>query len=206
MSPTYSICKNHGYLAGEQDTCPDCGCKTEVYSRITGYYRPVQNWNDGKLQEFKNRKEYDINLSLTKSDSLNKKDEQNITASVNVSEPVNDAVEPESVQAPTSAQTENVNPAYADLFGVSSAAPAPADEGNVILFTTKTCPNCAIAKDYLGNLPYKLIDALEQPDLARKYGVQMAPTLVVDKGGEVVKYVRASEIKKYVDEKKGVMA
>ena len=76
----------------------------------------------------------------------------------------------------------------------------------VLLFTTKTCPNCAIAKDYLGDLPYKLIDALEQPDLARKYGVQMAPTLVVDKGGEVVKYVRASEIKKYVDEKKGVMA
>ena len=61
-------------------------------------------------------------------------------------------------------------------------------------------------EDYLGSLPYKLIDALEQPDLARKYGVQMAPTLVVDKGGEVVKYVRASEIKKYVDEKKGVMA
>ncbi len=60
MSPTYSICKNHGYLTGEQFTCPECGEKTEVYSRITGYYRPVQNWNDGKTQEYKDRKVYDI--------------------------------------------------------------------------------------------------------------------------------------------------
>ena len=58
LSPTYSICSEHGYLAGEEETCPICGKKTEVYSRITGYYRPVQNWNDGKMQEFKNRKEY----------------------------------------------------------------------------------------------------------------------------------------------------
>ena len=50
LSPTYSICKKHGYLAGEQYTCPECGEPTEVYSRITGYYRPVQNWNDGKAQ------------------------------------------------------------------------------------------------------------------------------------------------------------
>jgi len=66
MSPTYSVCKNHGYIAGEEYTCPDCGEKTEVYSRITGYYRPVQNWNDGKSQEFKDRKVYDIeNSKLT---------------------------------------------------------------------------------------------------------------------------------------------
>ena len=66
MSPTYSVCKNHGYLAGEQFTCPHCGQPTEVYSRITGYYRPVQNWNDGKAQEYKDRKVYDIaNSNLT---------------------------------------------------------------------------------------------------------------------------------------------
>ena len=58
LSPTYSICKNHGYITGEVYECPICGEKTEVYSRITGYYRPVQNWNDGKVQEFKQRKEY----------------------------------------------------------------------------------------------------------------------------------------------------
>ena len=60
LSPTYSVCKTHGYLAGEVKTCPHCGAGTEVYSRITGYYRPVQNWNDGKLQEYANRTEYEI--------------------------------------------------------------------------------------------------------------------------------------------------
>ena len=64
MSPTYSVCADHGYLSGEQTVCPICGKKTEVYSRITGYYRPVQNWNDGKAQEFKDRKVYDIGHSV----------------------------------------------------------------------------------------------------------------------------------------------
>ncbi len=63
LSPTYSVCREHGYLVGEQYTCPHCGQATEVYSRITGYYRPVQNWNDGKLQEYKERKVYDIGAS-----------------------------------------------------------------------------------------------------------------------------------------------
>ena len=58
ISPTYTVCKNHGYIAGEVYVCPECGEKTEVYSRITGYYRPVQNWNDGKTQEYKERKVY----------------------------------------------------------------------------------------------------------------------------------------------------
>ena len=72
LSPTYSVCKNHGYLVGEQFVCPECGEKTEVYSRITGYYRPIQNWNDGKAQEYKDRKVYDIAGSkLTHEGPLN---------------------------------------------------------------------------------------------------------------------------------------
>ena len=66
ISPTYSVCKNHGYLTGEQFVCPECGEAAEVYSRITGYYRPVQNWNDGKAKEFKDRKLYDIGHSRLK--------------------------------------------------------------------------------------------------------------------------------------------
>ncbi len=69
LSPTYSICKDHGYLAGEQFTCPTCGGKTEVYSRITGYYRPIQNWNDGKAQEYKERQVYNIGNSVLKEKS-----------------------------------------------------------------------------------------------------------------------------------------
>ena len=67
MSPTYSICLEHGYITGEAYTCPKCGKKTEVWSRITGYYRPVQNWNDGKVQEFKHRKEYNLESSVMKA-------------------------------------------------------------------------------------------------------------------------------------------
>ena len=64
ISPTYSVCKSHGYIAGEKFVCPFCGEKTEVYSRITGYYRPVQNWNDGKSEEYKHRKLYNIAESM----------------------------------------------------------------------------------------------------------------------------------------------
>ena len=72
ISPTYSVCKEHGYLTGEQFTCPHCGEPAEVYSRITGYYRPVQNWNEGKTQEYKERKEYNIETSvLTHNGPLN---------------------------------------------------------------------------------------------------------------------------------------
>ena len=63
MSPTYSICPDHGYLSGEHFSCPKCGKTCEVWSRITGYYRPVQNWNDGKVQEFKDRQEYEVENS-----------------------------------------------------------------------------------------------------------------------------------------------
>lgn len=70
LSPTYSVCKEHGYLTGEQSICPKCGKPTEVYSRITGYYRPVQNWNDGKVQEFKDRKVYEVLTSNNKKEVL----------------------------------------------------------------------------------------------------------------------------------------
>ncbi len=70
LSPTYSVCQEHGYLDGEQYVCPVCGKKTEVYSRITGYYRPVQNWNDGKTEEFKERKTYELDKSFLTHDGV----------------------------------------------------------------------------------------------------------------------------------------
>ncbi len=91
ISPTYSICRNHGYISGEHFTCSECGEDAEVYSRITGYYRPVQNWNAGKTQEYKERKEYDIEKSVLTHERLtrNANDGENSGADENVS-PLNE--------------------------------------------------------------------------------------------------------------------
>lgn len=160
ISPTYSICKEHGYLAGEQTICPHCGAQTEVYSRITGYYRPVQNWNDGKLQEYRNRTEYDVEHSMLKR--------------------------------PVSALVTLSN----DMEDVQVDVEQPSDVK--YLFTTKTCPNCKLAKEYLKNENYIIVDAEENVELVARYGVMQAPTLVVVDGDSYRKYVNASNIKRYV--------
>ncbi len=157
MSPTYSVCREHGYLAGEQKTCPKCGSVTEIYSRITGYYRPVQNWNDGKLQEYQNRTEYRIG---------------NLVRSV----------------APHSKKREEA---------LSEAVPS--EKNNTYLFTTKTCPNCSLAKKYLQNVDYTIVDAEENMDLAVRFGVRQAPTLVIVAGQSEQKYVNVSNIRKYAE-------
>ena len=159
LSPTYSVCKEHGYLAGEHFTCPKCGQPAEVYSRITGYYRPVQNWNDGKTQEYKNRKVYNAEHShlnsISRSVITMKEDEIHFQ---------------------------------------------PMDSVKY-LFTTKTCPNCRIAKQMLKEENYQVIDAEENKELVMKYGIMQAPTLVVVENGEMKKYVNASNIKHYVEHK-----
>ncbi len=163
LSPTYSICKEHGYLAGEQKSCPICGSKTEVYSRITGYYRPVQNWNDGKLQEYANRTEYDIENSVLKRSTSSMVTLSNYAEDVTV-----DVEKPEDVK---------------------------------YLFVTKTCPNCKLAKQYLAGEKYVVIDAEENAELVSRYKIMQAPTLVVVNGDSFTKYVNASNIKKYAEEK-----
>ena len=154
MSPTYSVCPKHGYLSGEQFTCPHCGGNAEVYSRITGYYRPVQNWNDGKSQEYKERKEYDVaNGSCW----------------------------------PGSAKKEKA-------------------EALPMLFTTSTCPNCAAAKDMLNTagIKYTVVMAEENKDLARKYKIMQAPTLVIDSSGKVEKFAGLSALTVFVENNKQV--
>lgn len=74
ISPTYSLCKEHGYINGEVYECPICHKKTEVYSRITGYYRPVQLWNDGKVSEFNHRKEYKVESNTYDKEDIQNKD------------------------------------------------------------------------------------------------------------------------------------
>ncbi len=162
MSPTYSICKDHGYLTGEKFTCPECGQKAEVYSRITGYYRPVQNWNEGKSQEYKNRKLYDMEHSR--------------------------------VIPAGGCEHEDIS-LYMDEIAATHTR-----QNGAYLFTTKTCPNCSAAKTYLKDFPYVLVDAEENPELTREYGVMQAPTLVVIKDGQHKKYANASNIKSFTEE------
>ena len=141
LSPVYSICKNHGYINGEVTKCPDCGTETEVYSRITGYYRPVKNWNDGKTEEYKNRKAYVVD----------------------------------------SCKEEN--------------------KDSIMLFGTKTCPNCRMAEKLLdkSETKFNFVDAEEKVELTKKYGVKQAPTLVVIKNNEVQNIVNLSNIKKFIE-------
>ena len=167
LSPTYSICKDHGYIAGEKKTCPICGNETEVYSRITGYYRPVKNWNDGKAQEYLNRTTYDIENSSLKR--------------------------PVSTMIKISNEEDKVE---VDVNGAQNLA---------YLFTTKTCPNCKLAKELLAGTDYILIDAEENAELVQKYDVMQAPTLVVIENGAARKYANVSNIKKYVESRKGVL-
>ena len=60
VSPTFSVCQDHGYIKGEHNTCPTCGTVAEIWTRVVGFHRPVQNWNPGKKEEFKDRLEYTL--------------------------------------------------------------------------------------------------------------------------------------------------
>ena len=167
LSPTYSVCKNHGYLAGEHFKCPECGEPAEVYSRITGYYRPVQNWNDGKAEEYRERKLYDMNHS--------------------------------HIDGHGKAAGQKALPVKQD----QSAPIFSSAEERVYLFTTKTCPNCRLAKTSLDNagVAYRVIDAEENQELVETYSIRQAPTLVVVHGNDVAKFANASNIQKYAEER-----
>lgn len=163
LSPTYSICREHGYLIGEHKTCPVCGQEAEVYSRITGYYRPVKNWNEGKTQEYKNRTVYDVAHSALRK---NPEAAKQLTNALSGTEPETE-------------KTEAVSGTY--------------------LFTTKTCPNCRMAKEFLKDVDYQVVDAEENPEMTTRFGIMQAPTLVVVKDGNVEKFVNASNIRKYAE-------
>ena len=191
MSPTYSVCKNHGYLTGEQFTCPHCGAKTEVYSRITGYYRPVQNWNDGKAQEYKDRKVYDIATSTLTHVGPNPAPVDDViweaTQERGCCDPAQPLMKPETIEEPEAVDVE---------------APA-AEEAQVILFKTTTCPNCRAAMQLLdkAGVAYQTLNADEEPELVTRYGIKQAPTLVVLEGEGFEKFRGVSNIKGWITER-----
>lgn len=175
LSPTYSICENHGYIAGEHFSCPHCGKATEVYSRITGYYRPVRNWNDGKSSEFENRKTYEPEELFSVNRNL---------------------LEEAGVEMPrVGTQT----------LGRANRVEAPksnSDAEKVILVTTKTCPNCQAAKNYLNQagIEYDVIlaDEADGAEIAVQYSISSAPTLIVQSGEEAELYSNVSNIRAYI--------
>lgn len=175
LSPTYSICESHGYIAGEHFSCPHCGNATEVYSRITGYYRPVRNWNDGKSSEFENRKTYEPEELFSVNRNL---------------------LEEAGVEMPrVGTQT----------LGRANRVEAPksnSDAEKVILVTTKTCPNCQAAKNYLNQagIEYDVIlaDEADGTEIAVQYNISAAPTLIVQSGEEAELYSNVSNIRAYI--------
>lgn len=157
ISPTYSVCPEHGYIAGEHYTCPICGGKTEVYSRITGYYRPLQNWNDGKSEEFLERKTYEVDNGASSC----------------------------AAEADSAPSAEKAIPCVI-------AGPT--------LVSTKTCPNCLMAKQVLNStgMAYDVVYAEDNPELVRALGINTAPTLAIpQEDGTVILHVNLSNIRGY---------
>ena len=197
MSPTYSVCKDHGYLTGEQFTCPICGNKTEVYSRITGYYRPVQNWNDGKAQEYKDRMVYNIGHShLTHKGpkpAPNDNDEAIYAA-------INERACCDPVQPIMKSETVEEKPAVAAPKAEEkpvTIAVKPESSVSILLFKTPSCPNCKAAGAILdkAGVEYQPLNANEERELVQKFGIKQAPTLVLVNGDSFEKYRGVSDIK-----------
>lgn len=221
ISPTYSVCADHGYIVGEHFTCPECGRDTEVYSRITGYYRPVQNWNVGKTQEFKERKVYDIEHSkLPKPncipilgddpiDAFDSKNNQRFNTDCgcqneefDVDTHTNNTVVEQKAQLEVEKTIEKEPEAVqADVANdTCESGECNKEIQKSMLFATKTCPNCVVAKNFLNTQHYKydVIFAEDNPSLAEAFSIMQAPTLVVVKGDEVKKYTNVSNIISYV--------
>ncbi|MBQ8109505.1 MAG: ribonucleoside triphosphate reductase [Clostridia bacterium] len=190
MSPTYSVCRDHGYLTGEQYTCPHCGQKTEVYSRITGYYRPVQNWNDGKAQEFKDRKVYNIGRSTLTHVGPR-------TAPTNFDAAIEATMERgccEPAQPLMKGETDTV---IQIVTPIEEAPAQAAESAEAILFKSPTCPNCKAAMALLdrAGVQYTAVNAADARELTEKFGVKQAPTLIVRHGEDFEKFRGVSDIK-----------
>lgn len=172
ISPTYSVCKNHGYIAGEVYECPCCHEETEVYSRITGYYRPVKNWNVGKSQEFADRVEYNLDHShLTKTTSAGHAGQ----AGSQVTMPDNlEVVEQSEATAVAAGEAANV-PGSTEASPAHSSLPA-----GIYLVATRTCPNCKFAAAQMdeAGISFEELLAEENVELAQRYSIMQAPTLL----------------------------
>ena len=180
LSPTYSVCKTHGYIVGEKYTCPICGKPTEVYSRITGYYRPVQNFNDGKAQEFKDRKVYNVLGAIADGDMAKYREEKN-------------AEKPACEDTPEKAPERD--PKKEPEKATATGAEALSGD-KIVMFATKTCPNCMAASKMLqeNGIEFEKLYVEDERELAQKLGLRNAPTLIVGED----RYVGVSGVREFI--------
>ena len=188
LSPTYSVCKNHGYIAGEVYECPCCHEETEVYSRITGYYRPVKNWNDGKSQEFADRVEYDLAHShLTRSGvrtAAAAEQAGQAGSHVTLDAALGGKAAARADGGEAVAVSDDVAAALGEAAPVAPVAASAPDRSalpaGVYLVATRTCPNCkhAAAQMDAAGIAYEELLAEENVELAQRYRIMQAPTLL----------------------------
>ena len=188
LSPTYSVCKNHGYIAGEVYECPCCHEETEVYSRITGYYRPVKNWNDGKSQEFADRVEYDLAHShLTRSGvrtAAAAEQAGQAGSHVTLDAALGGKAAARADGGEAVVVSDDVAAALGEAAPVAPVAASAPDRSvlpaGVYLVATRTCPNCkhAAAQMNAAGIAYEELLAEENVELAQRYRIMQAPTLL----------------------------
>ena len=188
LSPTYSVCKNHGYIAGEVYECPCCHEETEVYSRITGYYRPVKNWNDGKSQEFADRVEYDLAHShLTRSGvrtAAAAEQAGQAGSHVTLDAALGGKAAARADGGEAVVVSDDVAAALGEAAPVAPVAASAPDRSvlpaGVYLVATRTCPNCkhAAAQMDAAGIAYEELLAEEDVELAQRYRIMQAPTLL----------------------------
>jgi ribonucleoside-triphosphate reductase len=205
ISPTYSICPVHGYLAGEHFFCPLCaaeerrkmeqkgekidegaqilGTRTEVYSRIVGYYRSVKNWNAGKKAEYKERRVFDPDSKPNERATCNSPVQRDCKAESESPEHGVSEAHYESVE-------DDISKAHYDGASI------------VLLFTRKNCPNCPpVRRALAGNVDFEEIDADSQEGMAQasRFEIYSTPTvLVLDENGKIAARLRSvPELKEF---------
>ncbi len=196
MSPTYSVCANHGYISGEVCKCPVCGKETEIYSRITGYYRPVKNWNNGKTKEFQMRKEYVVDTTKLSMGSNNGMMENSPV--LDASDYVENTLPDNVIEfKPKDDTTEDNVMKFAMKNAVGSDV---VGENGLYLFGMKTCTNCKTAKEFFeeNKVNYNYIDAEDNIDTSVKFGIVHTPTLVAINGGNIQKFDTLNSIEDYI--------
>lgn len=169
ISPTYSICQEHGYIPGEVYKCPICNKATEVYSRITGYYRPVKNWNIGKSQEFKERKTYDIK-ECSECSSYS-------------SSPIKSDTDHLEIDEQNYQQNLDNSKTYRYMLFTTPSCP--------------NCKMIKKLLEENG-IKYELIDATTNQDLVEKYNIEKAPTLIVEEVNDKNNYQIISDMSKLI--------